>query len=43
MSIGNEILRKHKNYKPTKFKSNDIYYDKNSSDKKTNAALYCIR
>jgi len=30
--IGGEILRKLKNYKPTKFKSKDSYYDKEYAD-----------
>ena len=30
--IGGEILRKLKNYKPTKFKAKDSYYDKEYAD-----------
>ena len=32
MPIGGEILRKLKNYKPTKFKAKDSYYDKEYAD-----------
>ena len=32
MPFGGEILRKLKNYKPTKFKAKDSYYDKEYAD-----------